>query len=104
MAISSRNRWVTPRYIKAMILLKQGRIDEADATIDDALKLKKFSNGYLTKGSVLEVKGDLAEAERYYRQALDMDRENTEAKMSVAHAVILNRGERKERIHEAELL
>ena len=104
MAIEIKTNWVTPRRIKAMTLLKLGQVDEADSMIEDTLGIKEFAEGYLTKGSIMAVRGDWGEAEKFYRRALKMKRESAEAKMSVAHALIANMENRKERFHEAELL
>ena len=95
---------MTPRRVKAMALLKLGQVEEADSIIMDTLAIREFSEGYLTKGDIMEARGDLEEAEKFYRKALKMKGESTEAKMSVAHMLIENLDNRQERFHEAELL
>ena len=102
-AIELRPRWVTPRRIKAMIHLKLNQVEQAEAIIDEALEIKEFSEGYLTKGDVMEAKEEWKEAERLYRRALDMKRDSAEAKMSVAHSLIENLVDEGS-FHEAELL
>ena len=104
MVIERRSSWVTPRRVKAMALLKLGQIEEADSMIMDTLAIKEFSEGYLTKGNIMEVRGELKEAEKFYRKALKMKMESTEAKISVAHMLIESLDNRPERFHEAELL
>ena len=103
LAIQRRPRWVTPYRIKAMILLKLGQVEQAETIIEEALKLKEFSEGYLTKGDIMEARGEWREAERFYRKALEMKRDSTEAKMSVAHSLIENMDD-DSKFHEAELL
>ena len=102
-AIERKPRWVTPRRIKAMTLLKFGRVEEAEAIIEEALRIREFSEGYLTKGEIMEARGEWREAERFYRKALEMKRDSVEAKMSVAHSLIENLGD-DSMFHEAELL
>ena len=105
MAIERKPRWVTPQRIKAMTLLKLGHVDLADSIIEDALAIKEFPDGYLTKGDIMKARGEWLEAERYYQKALNMNRESTEAKMSVAQALIENMEvEGEGRFRQAELL
>ena len=102
-AIERRPRWVTPRRIKAMTLVKLGRVGEAEIVIEEALRIRAFSDGYLTKGDIMQARGEWGEAEKYYRKALEMNRDSAEAKMSVAYSLIENLKDESV-FHEAELL
>ena len=104
MAIERKPKWVTPRRIKAMTLLKEGHIDKADEMIKEALSIMEFSEGYLTKGDVMKARGEWAEAEKYYRKALEMKSNSAEAKMSVAQSLIENEAVAEGRLRDAELL
>lgn len=104
MAMEMKTSWVTPRRIKAMTLLKLGLVDEAESIIEATLEMKKYVGGYLTKGDIMETRGEWAEAEKMYRKALGMKHDNAEAKMKIAHILITNPENREERFHEAELL
>ena len=105
LAIERRPSWVTPRRIKAMALLELGYVDAADAIIDEALQIKNFSKGYLTKGDIMKTRREWVEAEKFYRKALDMEKDSIEAMMRVAETVVENiEGKAEGKFHEAELL
>ena len=104
-AIERRPSWVTPRRIKAMALLELGYVDAADAIIEEALQIKNFSKGYLTKGDIMKTRREWVGAEKFYRKALDMEKDSIEAMMRVAETVVENiEGKAEGKFHEAELL
>lgn len=104
LALSARKTWVTPMRIKAETYLKLGRIEEANAEIDKALQLRQFFDGLMVKGNVLKQMEKWQEAEMFYRRAVQMKPESTEAKVALANAISFTLGKKEARFQEAELL
>ena len=104
MTMKMKKKWVTPLKIKATVLLKMGKVDEAEKVIDSALNMREFCGGYIEKGNIMKERGNLGEAERYYRRALEMDGQNVEAQIHLGHALAYNLEGKDKRFQEAEKL
>ena len=104
LALVAKKTWVTPIRIKAETYLKMGRIEEANAEIDKALQLRQFFDGLMVKGDVMKQMERWQEAETFYRRAMQMKPESTEAKVALANTISFTLGKSEARFQEAELL
>jgi tetratricopeptide (TPR) repeat protein len=77
----SSDRWeqATDLVQDGTVALEQGRFDEAEVAYSMAWDLAKLASAVDGKGCVALVRGDLVGAERYFKQALEIDAEYSHA-------------------------
>lgn len=83
-AIENNRTNASAHFLYGLLLIDDGRYDEAISQLNEAIELIPDPIGYLKLGSAFEARSRLREAREAYREALKLDPTNQQAKENLA--------------------